>query len=97
MVADTDALPPFPMFRGVRGEVRYLDPKEPFGHESYTSAYLLRRAGEGRFALPDREAMDAQFDLHAAMLKELLAFLQEHAGMPVRRPTYPKGDPFHRW
>lgn len=97
MVADTDSLPPFPMFRGVRGKVRYLDPKEPFGHESYTSAYLLRRAGEGRFALPDREAMDAQFDLHAAMLKELLAFLQEHAGMPVRRPAYPDGDPFHRW
>ncbi len=97
MVADTEGEPPFPLFTGVRGELRYLDPKQPFGHESYTSAYLLRRAGDGRFALPDRDALDAQFDLHAAMLDELLAFLQEQAGMPVSPPHHRKGDPFHRY
>lgn len=96
MVADTEGEPPFPMFHGVQGDVRYLDPKEPFGHESYTSAYLLRRTGKGRFAVPDAEALDQQFDLHAAMLDELLAFLQEQAGMPVTVPTHRKGDPFHR-
>lgn len=96
MVADTDGEPPFPMFRGVQGDVRYLDPKEPFGHESYTSAFLLRRAGDGRFNVPDAEAMDQQFDLHAAMLQELLAFLQEQAGMPITTPVHRKGDPFFR-
>ncbi|HNU57028.1 MAG TPA: hypothetical protein PKN30_10590, partial [Flavobacteriales bacterium] len=72
------------------------DPKEPFGHESYTSAFLLRRAGDGRFNVPDAEAMDQQFDLHAAMLQELLAFLQEQAGMPITTPVHRKGDPFFR-
>ncbi len=96
MVADTEGEPPFPMFKGVRGDLRYLDPRKPFAHESYTSAYLLRLAGEGRFALPDRDAMQAQFDLHAALLGELLAFLQEQAGMPVHTPRYSEEDPFHR-
>lgn len=96
MVADTEGEPPFPMFRGVQGDVRYLDPKEPFGHESYTSAYLMRLAGEGRFALPDREAMQRQFDVHAALLDELLAFLQQHAGRPSPAPVHSSGDPFHR-
>ncbi|MBK9276365.1 MAG: hypothetical protein IPM49_17745 [Flavobacteriales bacterium] len=96
MVADTEGEPPFPMFRGVQGDVRYLDPKEPFGHESYTSAYLMRLAEEGRFALPDREAMQRQFELHVALLDELLTFLRELAGMPVPARPHPQRDPFHR-
>ncbi|HMQ76028.1 MAG TPA: hypothetical protein PKE21_08860 [Flavobacteriales bacterium] len=97
MVADTEGEPPFPMFRGVQGDVRYLDPKEPFGHESYTSAYLMRLAGEGRFALPDREAMQRQFDVHAALLDELLAFLQQRAGRTSPAPVHSSGDPFLRY
>lgn len=104
MVADTEGEPPFPLFAGVQGDpamagrvVRYLDPKEPFGHESYTSAYLLRRAGEGRFPVPDREALDAQFDLHAALLDELLAFLLEQEGMPGDPPHHRTDDRFHRF
>lgn len=96
MVADTEGVPPFPMFRGVQGDVRYLDPKEPFGHESYTTAYLLRRAGAGRFNVPDADALDRQFDLYAALLAESLAFLQEQAGMPVTVPRHQSGDPFFR-
>jgi len=96
MVADTEGEPPFSMFKGVRGEIRYLDPKLPFGHESYTSAYLMRMAGEGRFVLPDREALRAQADLYAAMLAELLAFLQEQCGRPVTGPVQRQEDPFHR-
>lgn len=96
MVADTEGEPPYQMFRGVRADISYLDPKEPFGHESYTSAYLLRRAVTGQFNVPDADALDAQFDLHAAMLGEVLAFLQEHAGMPVIRPVHRTGDRFHR-
>ena len=96
MVADTEGTPPFPMFAGVRGDVRFLDPKEPFGHESYTSAYLMRLAGEGRFALPDREVLQMESDLYAALLDELLYFLQEQAGIPADKPVHRKGDPFHR-
>lgn len=96
MVADTEGEPPFPMFKGVRGDVRYLDPKEPFNHESYTSAYLLRQAGQGRFPVPDKEDLHQQAELYAALLKELLAFLQKHAGLPVVGPRYPDGDVFHR-
>ncbi|MCU0319211.1 MAG: hypothetical protein MUE88_03950 [Flavobacteriales bacterium] len=97
MVADTDGRPPFPMFRGVKADIRYLDPKQPFVHESYTSAYLLRRAVVGRFAVPDRHVLDLQFDLHTAMLGELLAFLQQQAGIPVVAPHHRKGDPFLRF
>lgn len=96
MVADTEGEPPFPMFRGVQGDVRFLDPKEPFGHESYTSAYLMRLAGEGRFALPDREVLQMQSDLYAALLDELLVFLQEQAGMSADKPDHRKDDPFDR-
>ena len=34
--------PPFPMFQRARADIIYLVQKEPFGHESYTSAALLR-------------------------------------------------------
>jgi pimeloyl-ACP methyl ester carboxylesterase len=97
MVADTEGEPPYPMFTGVRGNLRYLDPKQPFGHESYTSAYLMRQAVEGRFALPDRDRLHEQTALHEALLAELLAFLQERTGVPVSPPHHRKGDPFHRF
>ena len=97
MVADTEGEPPFPMFRGVRGELQYLDPKEPFGHESYTSAYLMRLAGEGRFFLPDAEILHEQRRIYEALLNELSAFMRAQAGMPVQQVLYPDGDPFHRW
>lgn len=96
LVADTDGEPPFAMFKGVRGELHYLDPKQPFTHESYTSAYLMRLAVEGRFALPDVVELRRQDDLYEALLVELLAFLQEHAGLPVQLPVHPNVDPFHR-
>jgi len=97
MVADSDAEPPYPLFTGVRGDLRYLDPKQPFGHESYTSAYLMRQAVEGRFALPDRDRLHEQAALYEALLAELLAFLQERTGVPVSPPHHRKGDPFHRF
>lgn len=97
MVADTDGKPPFPMFRGVRANIRYLDPRTPFGHESYTSAFLMRLNGAGRFAVPDHTALSGQAMLYDALLLELLAFLQELSGMQPTRPDYPQGDPFHRW
>ncbi len=96
LVADTEGEPPFPMFRGVRGDLRYLNPKKPFAHESYTSAYLLRLTGQGLFEVPDREALQEQFDMYAALLDEVLHFLQAQAGMSSVAPVYQGGDPFHR-
>lgn len=96
MVADSEGEPPYPMFAGVRGDVSYLDPKEPFGHESYTSAYLLRLAGAGRFNVPDAVLLEEQAALYKALLGELLQFLQAQAGVSVHKPEYPEGDPFHR-
>ena len=97
MVADSEGEPPFPLFKGVRGDLRYLDPKQPFGHESYTSAYLMRQALEGRFALPDRDRLHEPAALYEALLAELLAFLQERTGVPVSPPHHRKGDLFHRF
>lgn len=96
MVADTEGEPPFAMFSAVRGDVRCLDPREPFAHESYTSAFFMRIAGQGRFPLPDGEELRQQAEIYSALLHELLAFLQEHAGRPVNAPSYPQGDPFYR-
>ncbi|HEY0978781.1 MAG TPA: hypothetical protein VGE21_15015 [Flavobacteriales bacterium] len=96
LVADTEGEPPFPMFKGLRGELHYLDPKKPFGHESYTSAYLMRQACAGHFVLPDAAEMHQQVELYSALLDELLAFLQRRIGLPVQAPAYPLGDPFHR-
>lgn len=95
MVADTDGEPPYPMFKGVRADIRYLDPKRSFGHESYTSAYLKRLEGEGRFAVPDAETMREQEAIYHALLQEMLAFLEEQANMKVHRPEYEE-DPFER-
>ena len=97
LVADSEGEPPFPLFKGVRGDLRYLDPTQPFGHESYTSAYLMRQAVEGRFALPDRDRLHEQTALYEALLAELLAFLQERTGVPVSPPHHRKGDLFHRF
>lgn len=96
MVADTEGEPPFPMFRGVRGELHYLDPKRPFAHESYTSAYLMRLEGRERFNVPDSVALQEQEWLHEALLGELLAFLQRQVSLPAYRLMHPGGDPFHR-
>ena len=96
MVADTEDGPPFPMFKCVRAAIRYLDPKEPFDHESYTSASFMRLAGEGRFNVPDADALRAQEAIYQALLEEMLAFFQEQMGIPVKRPVYPEGDPFMR-
>ena len=96
MVADTEDGPPFRMFEDVRADIRYLDPKEPFDHESYTSASFLRLLGEDRFNVPDADALREQEVIYQALLEEILAFFQEQPGVPVKRPVYPEGDPFRR-
>ncbi len=97
LVADTEGEPPFPLFKGVRGDLRYLDPRRPFAHESYTSAYLLRLRAKERFNVPDAEALREQEALYSALLDELLSFFQQQAGLPVQWPLYPDGDRFHRF
>ncbi|MBK8498958.1 MAG: hypothetical protein IPL52_09105 [Flavobacteriales bacterium] len=96
MVADTEGEPPFQMFKGVHGELRYLDPKKPFAHENYTSAYLMRSQGAGGFNVPDRAALREQEVVYEALLDELLAFLQGHVAMSTQRKADPQSDFFHR-
>lgn len=96
MVADTDGQPPYPMFKGARADIRYLDPKRSFGHESYTSAYLMRLEGEGRFKVPDAMALREQEAIYHAVLQEMLAFLRGVAGAHQPIHHYDHEDPFHR-
>lgn len=98
MVADSDGEPPYPMFKGVRADIRYLDPKRPFAHESYTSVYLLRQHGTGRFPVPDRDALLEQSRLYVFLFGEMLDFLRAIAG--AQRPIHhydDQEDPFHRY
>lgn len=95
LVADTEGEPPFPLFRGVRGDLRYLDPKKAFAHESYTSAYLLRLRGEGRFNVPDAARLREQDVLYEALLHELLVFFKKRLGSTFQKDAYPSGDLFH--
>lgn len=94
LVADTEGEPPFPLFKSVRGDLRYLDPEQPFAHESYTSAYLMRRRGEARFNVPDVASLRDQERVYEALLCELLVFFSEQAGSPAT--SLPARDIFHR-
>lgn len=96
MVADTDGEPPYPLFKGVRADIRYLDPKRPFAHESFTSAYLWRQLGHGRFPIPDRDALLEQSRLYANLFGEMLDFLRGIAGAQRQIHRYDQEDPFHR-
>ena len=96
MVADTEGEPPFPMFKGARADIRYLDPKQPFGHESYTSAYFMRSAAEGRFPVPDADALDDQLDTYLLLLEEMREFLSLCNGQAPFLPQTRIVDRFHR-
>ncbi len=97
LVADTEGEPPFPLFKSVRGDLRYLDPKKPFAHESYTSAYLMRLQGEGRCNVPDAAILREQVVVYEALLYELLAFFREQMGEVVNNGTEPGAGLFHRF
>lgn len=97
MVADTEDGPPFPMFKGVRGELLQLDPKDGFGHESHTSAYLMRLELKDRIPMPDAQLMVRQRAIYQAMLDELLIFLQRRTGTTVSKGPPPDADPFLRY
>ena len=73
-VGDTEGEPPFPMFQRARADITYLDPKEPFGHESYTSAALLRSLKNDRFPQPDSTLMAGQVRIYGELLKAMEAF-----------------------
>jgi len=88
---------PFPQFNGVHGELRYLDPKKPFAHESYTSAYLMRLQGEGRCNVPDAAILREQVVVYEALLYELLAFFREQIGEVVNNGTEQGAGLFHRF
>lgn len=80
----------------MRGDLRYLDPKKPFAHESYTSAYLMRLGAEGRFNVSDAASTREQEVVYEALLGGLLYFLQQQAGLSISAPQFQESDPFPR-
>lgn len=74
MIADTEKGPPFASFSAVRGSVTQADPNAAFGHESYTSAYLLRHAQRQRFPQPDEVQMETQLRTYRSMLELIEAW-----------------------
>jgi pimeloyl-ACP methyl ester carboxylesterase len=97
MVADSDGRPPYPLFNGVRGDLHYLDPKQPFAHEGYRGANLYRVVGDGRFPVPDVTQLWQQNTVYVALFGELLDFLRIRSGMPAFLPERGEDDPFHRY
>ena len=79
-VGDTEGEPPFPMFQRVRADITYLDPREPFGHESYTSAALLRHLVNDRFPQPDSTLMAGQVRIYQELLAAMEAFFKAVRG-----------------
>lgn len=88
MIADTDDGPPFAPFAAVRGEITQVDPLEAFGHECYTSAYLMRTMVNDRFPQPDSTAMKAQLKTYRSMLELLdawFASVRDERAFPADR------------
>lgn len=96
MVADIDGQLPYPLFKGVCADIRYRDFKEPFGHESYRSAHLMRLWGNG-FPVPDAQMLRQQNDMFVALFGELFDLLAGMAGLPVRIPEPDAKDHFLRF
>ena len=80
-------------FIGVCCVLCYLDPKKPYAYESSSSAYLMRRAGNGHFNVPEAEGLGEHEVVYKALLEVLLVLFQEVIGVPV--VSFPSGDVFH--
>jgi len=95
LFADTEGDGPFDFFGGTSTQgMFHLDPKEPFGHESYTSAYLMRYLVRDRFPQPDTLLMRGQLELYVRHLEAIGSFLnavRTKGEFPTERFT----DAFH--
>jgi hypothetical protein len=74
LMANTQVDAPFAFFAASCAAGLHVSAKEPFGHESYTSAFLLRHFHRDRFPQPDSVAMAEQVALYAAHLQLIEAF-----------------------
>ena len=75
-LANTMEDKPFEIFEGInKGYGLHVSSKLEFGHESYTSAYLLRYMFEEQFPQPDVPEMKLQLELYAKHLLLIEKFL----------------------
>lgn len=75
LVANTGEDEKFTFFEDIgKKEVFHVSAKDTFGHESYTSAYLLRQLYNSLFPQPDITSMKAQLALYNEHLKLIEAF-----------------------
>ncbi|MCB0791244.1 MAG: alpha/beta fold hydrolase [Flavobacteriales bacterium] len=77
LVANTEGAPPYPFFVNAGDDIRYLDPRDPFSHESYTSAAFLRLAMPDGASLPDRAELEAQHATYRQLLRAMALFFDE--------------------
>lgn len=54
----------------------FMQSKKPFGHESYTSSYMMRYLFRKEIKQPDIKAMKEQLELYTIHLKLILEYLQ---------------------
>jgi dienelactone hydrolase len=75
-IANTMEDKPFEIFKGVTSAPTiHVSAKEEFGHESYTSVYLLRYLYEQEIPQPDVKEMRQQLELYARHLNLIEDFL----------------------
>ena len=75
-IANTRQNQPFPFFEGHNTKPTYfVTAREEFGHESYTSAYLLRYFFGDQLKLPDAESLKGQVVLYGLHLQIIERFL----------------------
>lgn len=75
LVANTRDGEPFTFFENSADRMFFVSAKDEFGHESYTSAFLLRYYLDTKIPQPDRQAMSRQVELYYKNLELIAVFL----------------------
>ncbi len=67
---------PFTMLHNA--DLIFMQSKKPFGHESYTSSYLMRYLFRKEFKMPDDKEMKEQLELYNEHLKLIFDYISSH-------------------
>jgi predicted alpha/beta-hydrolase family hydrolase len=90
MFANTRENKPFDFFTGItNSNTTYVSAKEEFGHESYTSGYLLRYFYRRQFNQPDTNEIKRQIELYVEHLQLIEAFIKScRDGIKINQSDY---------
>jgi hypothetical protein len=90
---------PFPFFEDIsdgKETVYYASTKKEFGHESYTSAYLLRYFYREKYKQPDSLSMKSQVCLYNKHLELIHSFFEStRTNQPLETEPFKKDFYFH--